>query len=442
MKKNVAFIANYTKTVFFEKIADNLLQNDIGVFWFVVNEKQYLELCENYKPDNVLLINKTCLGKKIGEFKINEIIYGDRSLRHQPKWGKDYLLNIQEPIYNFIRDNEIGFVFGETTWSHEILIHRISSECKELNCQFLFPHTIRIPNGRFTFFKDEDASEIYEFDIDKRSTEPFEIKKPSYLKTNDLKVQKSRTIKKRINRLLNYLNNVIGSKRDKNDPTLIRNSRLLFIKRLKEEYNKEMYRFVRKTKIDHIKGKNYIYCTLHKQPEQSIDVIGRYNENQLQNIINLWRVIPDDWYVVVKEHTNAIGDRPYSFFKNLLSYDTILIADEKIDSNDLIKGAKFVSSVSGTSAYEAGLIGKESLLYGNTFFSKLFSKKIDTTYLNSIKNINDIKVNTDYTVEEFKEIIMGNSYPGEIGDPVHVPQAMNQENIEKVSNAFIGIINN
>ena len=59
--------------------------------------------------------------------------------------------------------------------------------------------------------------------------------------------------------------------------------------------------------------------TLHKQPEASVDIVGRYYDNQYTNIQNIWRILPDDWCLVVKEHTNAIGDRPLSFLKKLKS---------------------------------------------------------------------------------------------------------------------------
>ena len=55
---NIAFVANFTKTDFFDQVAQELLNKGISVYWFVVNTKQSKELIKRYSVDNVLLINK------------------------------------------------------------------------------------------------------------------------------------------------------------------------------------------------------------------------------------------------------------------------------------------------------------------------------------------------------------------------------------------------
>ncbi len=85
--------------------------------------------------------------------------YSDRVLRYEPAFGEAYLKSIQKSYYEFIKQNNIRFVFGEMTWAHEVLMSCITHKCSELSCQYLKPHTIRIPTGRFAFFKDEFESE-------------------------------------------------------------------------------------------------------------------------------------------------------------------------------------------------------------------------------------------------------------------------------------------
>ena len=100
----LAYVANYSKTIFFSEIANRLNNRDHEVFWFVVNKELYNSLIKKFPEKNVLLINEEIKGEKVGEFKLNELIYGDRTLKYQKKIGVKYLLNIQEPIYNFILD--------------------------------------------------------------------------------------------------------------------------------------------------------------------------------------------------------------------------------------------------------------------------------------------------------------------------------------------------
>src|SRR5690606_34307589 len=104
------------------------------VYWIVLNKKLYNYLLPIYGSEQLILINKeigSINNKKIGEYKLNELVFVDRALKYYGNWGYDFLKNIQKPIYDFIKDNSISFIFGETTYAHEVLIHRITRDKKE-----------------------------------------------------------------------------------------------------------------------------------------------------------------------------------------------------------------------------------------------------------------------------------------------------------------------
>ena len=108
--------------------------------------------------------------------------------------------------YNFIKKNSISYIFGEVTWAHELLAHRLILQEKKLNCEFLNPHTIRIPNGRFAFFTDESQSNIKE--ISKTSipnTDSIKIEKPSYLEINNKLIAQKGTLKHNLILIKNFL---------------------------------------------------------------------------------------------------------------------------------------------------------------------------------------------------------------------------------------------
>jgi hypothetical protein len=446
--KNVCFIANYYKTDVFVEIAKNLKKHNIISYWIVPNKKQYEDLKASFSSNHLLYIGKKeVLASNSNELnidlKINELIYGDRVLREESKsWTFNYLLKLQGLVHDFIKTNNIKFVFGEVTWAHELIIHRLTKTVNEIDCQFLNPHTIRIPNGRFTFFTDEFQSNIKEvFNSPSIENSQIKLEKPSYLEINDKLIAKKGTFKHNLTLLKNF---VLRTNQDVNDPTLYTKPITQFKVRIVEIYNRFLFkRFVDETSIKDLpKNKKAILFTLHKQPEASIDVIGRYYESQLELITNIWRILPQNYILLVKEHSNAIGDRGLSFYKTVKSLCNTYLIDNKSDSHKLLDGVEAVFTVSGTIAYEAALKGKKAFTFAPVFFNKLkgcievswkdFKNNSLTTLIES--NSSGIAVN------EFSNWLLENSFEGIMSDAYGDPRCMQVENIKALSSAFLTVI--
>ena len=447
--KNICFIANYTKTYFFDALADNLMGKGITIYWIAVNKENYNFLKSKYSKDQILYLPKesflSASNNPVGEFKLNELIYGDRVLKYNYAEGLKYLTSIQKPIYEFLKSNSVSTIFGEVTWAHEILIHRMASNLNELKAQYLDMHTVRIPSGRFTFFTTE-------FQDDFLITEPnyaqfslpeaaFELKKPDYLAINDALVKESVSLKGRLKRLKYF---ITGENLDPNDITLLPSkSKYRTLLPIKNELNKESYKKVKTVDYEFLKDKKFILTTLHKQPEASIDVLGRYVEDQTRNIMDLWRVLPQGWFLVVKEHSNAVGDRSYNWFRNLSKYQNIIFAHEKLDSYILIDMCQAVYTISGTVAYEAALKHKPALVMTDVFFSLPYIKKVTNETFRKCKNLEELLdqiPNLSIDEDLVKKNIFYNSYPGTIGDPLNNPACMEEDNLQNVSAAILNML--
>lgn len=438
----VCFVANYSKTEFFGAIARELIRSGIGICWISVNERLHHWLRERFGSAHLLLIDTRCADRPFparGEYKINELIYGDRALRHAPALGRRYLVNIQQPVYDFLAAERPRFVFGELTWAHELLIRRLIAQSPELHAEYLTLAPVRIPNGRFAFFRGEAEDEMLEGpDGELRPTgaadRAVEIEKPAYLGLNDRTARASRGIRARLARMKRFLTreNIVA-----HDPTLIHNDLLRLKLRVLEEINKETYRRVRKCRLADLDGRHFVFVALHKQPEASIDVLGRYYENQYQNILNVWRTVPTDWLVVIKEHTTAIGDRGMGFFRRLQALPNVLVADERIDSHDLIRRAEVVFTVSGTVAYEAVLLGRPALTMVRMFFSGASScRSVTVDELRRCASIRDLIPPAHNEAEAMQDYVYRHSFPGLISDPVSNPACMDTRNVEQVAGAI------
>lgn len=445
--KNICFIANYDKTYFFDRIAKELEKENINIYWIVVNDGLNTYLEKDYKKENILYINKLITQSEvIGEYKLNELIQSDRILRDDKENAKVFLESIQNPIYNFLNNNKVSFVFGELTWAHEVLIYRICNQNKELNCIFLNPHTVRIPNGRFGFFEDEFQSRLYKTKKSiENSTLSIKIEKPDYLKLNDELIKNRDKFSYKFKVLKKFI--CSEGYYDPLDPTLYKNKFNKFKIKFLERLNKKYYFKIHRKDINFLDNKKFIFFPLHKQPEASIDVFGRYYENQLQLIENLWRGLPTHYYLIIKEHSNAIGDRDKNFYKKILSYPNIFLIDEKIDSHKILASCEAVFTVTGTIGYEAALLKKQSFTFVPTFFNDFStSHRIsleDLRNMDSLDKFIESKKSCINKISDKKveENIMQNSFKGIISDPESNIQCILDTNILDMLISFKKVIN-
>lgn len=435
---NICFVANYTFTYLFHELAETLKEEGINVFWIANNQKIYHYLLEKYGAQKVLYISRKDFertSRPIGDYKLNELIYGDRVLRLEPQNGLQFLTNIQRPIYDFLKNHQIKMVMGEVTWAHEALIHRICKNRPELHCTYLSPHVVRIPEGRFAFFKDERKSEIFECWNDVSCDEPIKAKKPEYLKINDRKIKKISSLKGRLDRIRRFFTN---ENMDPLDPTLIVNQKWRFQSRFTEEWNRTRYQSIKRTSFNEVE-EPYVFLGLHKQPEASVDICGRYYEDQLQNIKNIWRALPQGWKLVIKEHTNAIGDRSTHFYKAIQALPNVVLVEETTNSYEIIRQAQLVITVTGTIAYEAALMNIPSATFAPVFFNKINScKQITLEDLNNYQ-LDEIAAQLNSQANnrlEFSQYLMNNSFEGKFYDPLTTKASLAPQNIQNISFAI------
>ncbi|MGJ8591433.1 MAG: hypothetical protein ACSHXF_02725 [Aquaticitalea sp.] len=447
--KHICFIANYYKTDVFVEVAKILIQNDYTVYWITPNKKQYDYLSDEFSKDQVLYIGKKqILNSQLEDIdydlKINELVYGDRVLKEEsPKWTFKYLLKLKNVYYHFIKRNEIQYVFGELTWAHELVAIRLFKEASELNCEFVNPHTIRIPNGRFAFFSDEFQSVIKEVNNALNvSNKVIKAEKPAYLALNDKFIDEKSTLKHNLKLLKNF---IFRTNQDANDPTLYSHPWIHFKIKTNEIINRFLFKaFVSESSIEELpKGKKTILFTLHKQPEASIDVIGRYYENQLNLIKNVWRMMPEDYILLVKEHSNAIGDRDLKFYKEIKKLRHTFLVDNSVNSYLFLEHSQAVFTVSGTIAYEAALKGGKSFTFAPTFFNRLNGcNEISWKDFRNNQTFEGLLKQEEIpNLKDFSEWLLKNSFEGIMSDSYGDPRCMETENIKKLSEGFISIMN-
>jgi hypothetical protein len=444
------------------EIARNLFKRDIEIYWICPNIEYYERLKTEWGENNVLYIGLSAITtsdlaykdfpQDLQDIRSNDLVVRDRVLKFNTQQGSLYLKKLKYVVYNFLEQNSISCVFGEVTWSHEVVINRICRFVNSCKSTYFNPHTLRIPQQTFGFFLDEFQSTLSKHknaeSVDPLMLERYtasmldssiDIPLPDYLKLNDIIISKNNKLTTKILRLLNvFIGNV-----DKEDPTLEGSKIRRIIAGIKVFMNAKLYQIIKKVSIADVHGKDFFLYPLHKQPEASVDVIGKYYDNQLLNIRNIASQLKDNEYLVVKEHSNAIGDRSFNFYKQLMSYPRVILVDEKVDTKALIDISLGVFTISGTAALEASLKGVNSFCFSDVYFRHLKNCNIVTIndfnkFLSS--DVTKSKSSNSLTKEEFVSEMLLSACNGVISNPNSDIRCVDPQNIANVADEFYDVI--
>jgi hypothetical protein len=114
---------------------------------------------------------------------------------------------------------------------------------------------------------------------------------------------------------------------------------------------------------------------LHLIPESTTFVKAPFYINELNIIEQVSKSLPIGWKLYVKEHQAMLGERSFSFYKSVKKIPNVKLVKFNYydDPKPWIEKAKGVITISGTGAYEAALLGKKSLVFGDVPFNLIES---------------------------------------------------------------------
>lgn len=117
----------------------------------------------------------------------------------------------------------------------------------------------------------------------------------------------------------------------------------------------------------------YVYMPLHLIPESTTSVKSPYYVEELHTIKQISKSLPIGWMLYVKEHQSMLGERPLDFYAevNRLPNAKMVALNYYEDPKPWIDNSVGVVTATGTSAYEAALLGKRSIVFGPVPFSLL-----------------------------------------------------------------------
>jgi len=134
-------------------------------------------------------------------------------------------------------------------------------------------------------------------------------------------------------------------------------------------------------KYDNLKDiEKYAYFPLSVQPEISTNLWAPMFTNLFELIRQVAISLPSGMTLVVKEHPMMVGRRTKKYYEKLKSLPNVKLIDHSISTNDIVQSEKcdLVTVVSGTSGFEAALLGKKVIQFSDSFYKVLPNVKILT----------------------------------------------------------------
>lgn len=205
---------------------------------------------------------------------------------------------------------------------------------------------------------------------------------------------------------------------------------------------KEYKKGYRATVCDDVSlDEKFVYFPLQLQPELTTSVLGDIHADQLLALEKLSELLPDDWFIYVKENPKQTArQRGRLFYERLLKVGKVKYLSMNYNTYKLIEKSQFVSVVTGTAGWEAISGGKNVLVFGKAWY-KTLPRVFCYDPAISLADILDCKVSHENLEEEYSRL-MGKTFPGimDMGYTAAFPEYDSLENVKNIKNFLLKIL--
>lgn len=460
----IAFIPSAYRTIVARELAMRFERAGHSVYWLCPNRRWTRWLIEHgVEPGHILDITRHArewlqgdadttepraelhaLERKSG-WSIYDLIASDHLLaRRDTDYAVRYLAACACHARRFLRAHAIELISGEMTWAFEQIIGHVAVD---LGVTFVRPMDVRIPSDRMGFFRDRKEKDMVELrattDADRSEARAFlkayreKPRPPAYMSINHSALRANR---ERIKLLTKHVVDLAG---DPYDETSRRPLGLI------ADHSAQVMRTLINGKLGPFEmpedrpRRPFVLVTLHLQPEMTIDVMASPLCNQVATTEALVRTLPVTHDLYVKEHVVALGKRPPSMYAALRAIPGVRLIDPRAQTFRLIQQASLTVAATGTSVYEASLLGRPGVTMGPTVFSPIavsdrFNPFVDSVG-DTIARCAGKNPHRDEEIVEFLAWLLAQTVPGAGADALWQPYAMEPAYLDRVAGGFFAL---
>jgi len=117
-----------------------------------------------------------------------------------------------------------------------------------------------------------------------------------------------------------------------------------------------------------LRGTDYIFIALHKDPEQALNYQAPYWSYQTCTVGLLSSCLPFGYKLLVREHRANVGRRPTRFYKTMRSLPGIVLIDGYDDQFKYVRQADLIVTDNGSTGWEGLLFGRRVITLADTFY--------------------------------------------------------------------------
>jgi hypothetical protein len=147
---------------------------------------------------------------------------------------------------------------------------------------------------------------------------------------------------------------------------------------------------------------NFAYLPLQVQPEAVTDVMAPYFNNQLEFARLVAQSMPGDMKLVVKDHPAMFGFRSRKFLEKLARTPNVTLVDFREPSESIMRKAKMIVSIGGTSTIEAAFFSLPVILFGNLGLAQLMPNTFTHSDMPSLSNKITEVLNMNFDNESYE----------------------------------------
>lgn len=306
----------------------------------------------------------------------HDIFLMDRLLREKPwQFAQEYLAHIAVAVDQFLQMHDISLL---SSWRDTALQLTSMLVARHAGIPFIVPTRMRIPQEVYGFCTEhhtdsflalrpvtnEDERWAADFlDVfEKRGVKPA-LKKSTRSFVDVLRLMPSH--------LRAFMYEARRSAWDAGNDYARYPLRRLVGMYVRRRFNLARYKLLNPSTTILPQGIPFCLYALHTQPESSVDVQASFFSNQEELIRQIARSLPASHLLYVKVHPTDVDGRSLGFYHRIRAIPGVVLVDYSVDSRTLTDRASIIFALTGTIAYEAGLLRRPVVVFARNYFNRL-----------------------------------------------------------------------